>query len=391
MLKKAGPKSHILLVDDDQCANQLLSMLLESRGYSVEIAFCGEDALKQVSPQIDLVLLDTTLPDQDGHEVCRQLRENKNSQNIPIIILSAKVLPDNIVECLYSGADDYISKPFHYEELVARMEAVMRRSSTFNNGKVTSQGQERIIRELKDIIVNRKIVPYFQPIFALDPLRLLGFEALCRPQTDGILNNPELLFKAALQFGMYSEMEMISWEMALEYASNHLVHEKLFLNCNPYLVESQELSRIQSMFDNSKIRTDNVVLEITERSAISEYKIFFENLTHFREAGFQFAIDDVGGGYASLESIVRTKPEVVKIDRHITTEIAKDPFKLSIVKFIVAFCKEQNIISIAEGIETKEDFDTVRALGVDAGQGYYLFRPIPEINFQKIHQTVSCM
>ena len=80
-------------------------------------------------------------------------------------------------------------------------------------------------------------------------------------------------------------------------------------------------------------------------------------------------MDDVSGGYASLEAIVATKPEVVKIDRHIVHELGKDSLKRSIVKFIVAFCKENSILSVAEGIERKEDLDILIELGVDAGQG----------------------
>ena len=88
----------------------------------------------------------------------------------------------------------------------------------------------------------------------------------------------------------------------------------------------------------------------------------------------------MGGGYASLEAIVETKPEVVKIDRHIVVDLKTDSFKRSIVKFIVAFCKENKILSIAEGIESKEDLNTVIDLGVDAGQGYYLYRPTSQVD-----------
>ena len=100
----------------------------------------------------------------------------------------------------------------------------------------------------------------------------------------------------------------------------------------------------------------------------------------FRNHGFNFAVDDVGGGYASLESIVRTRPEVVKIDRHIVNELRNDALRRSVVKFIVALCREHNILSIAEGIETLEDFKAVKELGVDAGQGYFFCKPEPHID-----------
>ena len=90
-----------------------------------------------------------------------------------------------------------------------------------------------------------------------------------------------------------------------------------------------------------------------------------------------------------MESIVETKPEVVKIDPHIILGIHADAFKQSVVRFIVSFCRENGIISIAEGIETKEDFETVKALGIDAGQGYYLYRPTPNPDLKKFRKSIS--
>ncbi|HLF18001.1 MAG TPA: EAL domain-containing protein [Candidatus Omnitrophota bacterium] len=386
MINKINLKKHILLVDDDASVSQMLSMLLESRGYEVDVVGSGKEALQKIASHIDLVLLDIVLPDQDGFDVCRKLKENEDSRHIPIIIQSAKMLPENIVEGLYLGADDYLVKPFEFEELVARMEAVLRRSAPFRDGKLVSQGEEAIIRELRTIIDDGLIIPFFQPIVQLQPFRLIGFEAFCRPKTQSMLANPELLFKAALQFGLYQEMEMASWKKAIEYASRILTNEKLFLNCNPYFVEGPRFLTIKSLFEQSKIKIENVILEITERSAVTDFKIFFDHLKRFREYGFKFAVDDVGGGYASLESIVQTRPEIVKIDRHIVNNLHADSFKKSIVKFITSFCKENNILCIAEGIETKQDLLTLIDLGVDAGQGYYLSQPAPYIKLDEVEE-----
>lgn len=387
MIKKASFSKNILLVDDDHSVTQMLSMLLGTKGFYVEVAPTGREALAQINSSFDLVLLDLVLPDQEGFEVCRKLKESQETQHIPIIILTGRILSENIVEGLYLGADDYLTKPFEYEELVARMEAVMRRSSVFKRGKVDQSGKSEIIKELKRIIKEESIVPFFQPIFNLKPFKLLGLEALCRPNTNTVLSNPDLLFKAALEFGMYHELEMLSWRKAIQQANQYLTSEKLFLNCNPYFVEGPKFLAVQSLFDRANFDVKNVVLEITERSAVSDYKIFYEHLQQYRDFGFQFAVDDVGGGYASLESIVETKPEVVKIDRHIVCSIDQDPFKKSIVRFIVSFCRENNILCIAEGIETEKELATVLELGVDAGQGYFLYKPTSQIDFQSINNV----
>ncbi|MGE0267625.1 MAG: EAL domain-containing protein [Candidatus Omnitrophota bacterium] len=391
MFKGNGKKKRILLVDDDRSVSQMLTMLLETRGYDVQTAFSGMEALQKASETTDLILLDLILPDEEGFDICRKLKEKENTSNVPIIILSARVLSGDIVEGLYLGADDYLTKPFEYEELVARMEAVMRRGSIFQGGPTKSNKDDDVVRELRRIIDEERIIPFYQPIYLLKPFKLFGLEALCRPKTDSLLANPELLFKAAVQYGCYQDLEMLSWKKAIEYAADYITTEFLFLNCNPYLVEGPKFLTIKSLFDNSGLNVGNVILEITERSEVANFKEFYTQLGRFREHGFKFAVDDVGGGYASLESIVETKPEVVKIDRHIINNLENDPYKRSIVKFVVAFCKENNIFSIAEGIETKENLQKIMELGVDAAQGYYLSKPKPVIDIKELNNTVHML
>lgn len=380
MIKTASNKKKILLVDGDRCTTDTLSILLETRGYDVTVANSGKEALRKVKSTTDLVVLDIVLPDIEGFQVCRKLRENIETSHVGIIILTGKLLTQDIVEGLYLGADDYLTKPFEYEELVARMEAVMRRRPFLNHQNSASNGEEDIIFELRRIIDGELITPYFQPIFLLDPFELHGFEMLSRPQTNSKLSAPDLLFKAAIQYGVYRDLELLAWKKALAFVSKRLKGRKLFLNCNPYLIEGEKFTAIQSLFEGNDVNIQDIYLEITERSAVTNFKVFYGYLHVYRDYGFKFAVDDVGGGYASLESIVEMRPEVVKIDRHIVNELKSDSLRRSIVKFIVSLCKEHNILSIAEGIETKEDFKAVRDLGVDAGQGYFFRKPTPDID-----------
>ncbi len=381
MNPSVSSKKRVLIIDDDRTLTQMLAMIMQMRGYQVDIARTGQEALKTVATvRFDLILLDLILPDLDGLELCRCLKQEKATLHIPIIIVSARYLFEDKVEGLYLGADDYLTKPFENEELFARMEAVMRRRLFFDMDQ-SGRGKGIVILEIRKIIDQELIESFFQPIYLLKPFKLLGLEVLTRPSTRTALSNPELLFKAALQFGFYCDLEMLCWKKALKLVSGHpLSDAKIFLNCNPYMVEAQKFLKIKSVFDENRVDVQKVILEITERSAVANFKTFYERLRHLRNRGFGVAVDDVGGGYASLESIVETHPDVVKIDRHIISHLKRDPFRRSIVKFIVAFCKESHIISVAEGIETQQDLDTVMDLGVDAGQGYFLYRPTAQIN-----------
>ena len=370
-------QKNIFLIDDEKTLTQTLAMLLETRGYKVQVALSGTEALRKITPDVDLILLDLVLPDLNGFEVCRRLKQENGRGRIPIIMLSAHCLYEDKVEGLYLGADDFLSKPCEQEELVARMEAVMRRSSHPSGNQAV---ENAIVGELRKILDEGLLVPHFQPIYRLSPFEFLGVEILTRPMAQGPLANPEEFFKAALRYGLYTELEILAWSRALAQLSKVFDNEKIFLNCNPYFIESCPFVRIKAIFEKNHIAPENVVMEITERSAITNFELFYQQLSLYRDYGFRFAVDDVGGGYASLESIVETKPEVLKIDRKIVRNLAADPYKCGVVKFIVDFCKENRILSIAEGIETKEDLDILRGFEVDAGQGYYLYKPTPLID-----------
>ncbi|WP_394239374.1 response regulator transcription factor [Niallia oryzisoli] len=128
---------NILLVDDEPLMLDLLSLYLSPRGYHCikkESALAAIDYLE--SQSVDLILLDIMMPDMDGLEACREIRKY---WDIPIIMLTAMSEKSDIVKGLNTGADDYISKPFDEDELLARMDAVLRRR-TKNNGILAFQG-----------------------------------------------------------------------------------------------------------------------------------------------------------------------------------------------------------------------------------------------------------
>lgn len=122
-------KSKILVVDDEVNIVELIKMNLEGSGYEVIEAYTGMEAITQTdffSP--DLILLDLMLPDIDGLQVCRMLRKNIKTQDIPIIMVTAKSEEIDKVQGLTIGADDYITKPFGVSELEARIKTVLRRT-----------------------------------------------------------------------------------------------------------------------------------------------------------------------------------------------------------------------------------------------------------------------
>jgi two-component system alkaline phosphatase synthesis response regulator PhoP len=121
-------KKSILVIEDDIDIRELISFNLEKEGYRVLSAEDGETGLKMaVDEHIDLVILDLMLPGMDGYEICRELKKTASTEQLPIIMLTAKSEDSDIVIGLEMGADDYMVKPFTPRVLLARIKAVLRR------------------------------------------------------------------------------------------------------------------------------------------------------------------------------------------------------------------------------------------------------------------------
>jgi DNA-binding response OmpR family regulator len=128
MTQKNGNGAHetILVADDDQHIVELVSMYLKREGYKVEAAYDGDETLRKVNElHPSLLVLDIMMPGPDGLQICRSLRRRSN---VPILLVTARTSDIDKIAGLRFGADDYVTKPFNPQELVARVEAVLRRS-----------------------------------------------------------------------------------------------------------------------------------------------------------------------------------------------------------------------------------------------------------------------
>lgn len=122
---------HILIVEDDARTAQLLKELLQVEPHHVTCVSTGEDGLAHLRANaVDLVVLDVMLPGRDGYSICTEIR---TFSSVRILMLSARGAPDDRVDGLRIGADDYLPKPFHAQELVARVEALLRRAAPHEN------------------------------------------------------------------------------------------------------------------------------------------------------------------------------------------------------------------------------------------------------------------
>ncbi len=181
----------VLVVDDEEHIVELISYNLESAGYKVVKADCGEKALEKLkSCPADLVVLDWMLPGMDGIEVLKQIRRSAQWKKMPIILLTAKNDEISKVVGLEVGADDYLSKPFGVHELLARIKALLRRSE----GSFEEAEEKNILR-INDIVINkagRTVEVDGEPVdLSLKEFELLYYLAKNR----GIVHSRDLLLE----------------------------------------------------------------------------------------------------------------------------------------------------------------------------------------------------
>lgn len=136
----------VLIVDDEEHIRELIKFNLKKEGYDTAMAVNGSEALKVIKEtKFDLILLDLMLPEVDGLEVCKEIRKNEETSDIPVMMITAKGEEFDKVLGLELGADDYITKPFSIRELMARIKALLRRSNVKKEENITKFG---------DVIVN---------------------------------------------------------------------------------------------------------------------------------------------------------------------------------------------------------------------------------------------
>ena len=158
----------ILVVDDERAVRESLRRALELEGYEIELAGDGSEALSTLGrdePQPDAVILDVLMPGVDGLEVCRRLRATGN--RIPVLMLTARDEVENRVAGLDAGADDYVTKPFALEELLARVRALLRRTADGDGGEVLSFANLTLDLGTREVRRDGRLIELTRTEFAL--------------------------------------------------------------------------------------------------------------------------------------------------------------------------------------------------------------------------------
>ncbi len=241
------------------------------------------------------------------------------------------------------------------------------------------QRKRQLARELRDIIRRKRVTTLFQPIVRAREGTVFAYEVLTRGPANSSFRNSDMLFSFAREAKLSWALEAISLDAALKrLKSFEFGQRKFLLNLEAEMFEESEF-RLHDMVSFFSEHRGHFVFELTERAAIEDYAVFRRLLDEFREKGIEVAIDDAGSGYASLEAIAALAPDYLKITKGLVSTLAEEPIKQDLVKMLVDLSAKINAKTIAEGIETAEEMETCRDLGIDLLQGYYLAHPQEEL------------
>ena len=358
-------------------------------GEDLELVGAARDAAEAVRltklHRPDVAVLDVNMPGGGGPTATREI--GVVSPETRVVALSAFDDRGAVLEMLGAGATGYVVKGASVEEILEGIRRAARGEAPLSSevaADVIHELQGRLRREageaehrsqatkrIRSVLDGTMLAVVLQPIFDLRDESIVGAEALSRFGSEP-RRGPDKWFAEAASIGLGLDLEVKAVEAALEHLQLIPTEAYLSLNVSPETVGSGRL--IPAL---GTVAFGRLVVEITEHAPVADYEALANALQDFRSAGGRLAIDDVGAGFASLRHIVRLAPDIIKLDISLTHDIHVDLTRRAMATALISFARETETCILAEGVETQEELDTLRELGVAQAQGYYLARPVP--------------
>ena len=231
-------------------------------------------------------------------------------------------------------------------------------------------------------LVNKEFVVYYQPIVDSFSQEIYSYEALIRwihPQK-GLLS-PDSFIPVAEKTGMINEMGKSVLEMACREAASWVIPAKISVNVSPVQLSSKTFAgMVLSILNETGLPAERLELEVTESSLFTESNTPMNTLNRLRALGVKISLDDFGTGYSSLSRLSRLAFDKIKIDKSFVNSISTHEDALNIIRLITGMAKSLNMKSVAEGVETQEQLESLQVLGCDFIQGYLFGKPQPYID-----------
>ncbi|MFK7954819.1 MAG: EAL domain-containing protein [Lysobacterales bacterium] len=241
-----------------------------------------------------------------------------------------------------------------------------------------SQGES----PLKEILEQRRIDTWFQPIFVRNRLEVWGYECLARARdSGGKIISPADLFRWARQENLIFMLDRICREQHIANCArvNHNPEINFLINFLPSVIYDPQVC-LKTTFTVAKrvgVRPEQIIFEVVETERVSDHAHLRSILDEYRNAGFRVALDDLGSGHAGLSLLGDLSPDLIKIDRGMVSKAVGSPIHEAICQSIVEIGRSAGKLVLAEGVETKAEYQLFHRLGADLFQGFLFGKPHP--------------
>ena len=403
----------ILVIEDDELIRETLLQLLESHSYRVIVAQNGRVGVQMALSEIpDLILCDVQMPEQDGYEVLRTLRQNSLAATIPFIFLTAQGGKTDFRRGMELGADDYLTKPFTKAELlgaiasrlskrqtitqpltVALQQAEARLKDLANDSTITNAvSPEKLALEalLRRALAQGEFQVYYQPQVDIATGQIIGAEALVRWQNPdrGIISPAEFI-PLAEETGLIipiGEWVLLSaCAQTASWLAAGFSPFKISVNLSARQLSDPELkARIVQILETTGLDPANLELEMTESAVVENATVAGTTLNELKALGIRIAVDDFGTGYATLGYLKQFAFDSLKIDQIFVRKANEDAQNAAITTAVILLGHSLNMTVIAEGVETEAELAFLRDQQCDIMQGYLFSRPEPAPIFESL-------
>lgn len=374
-----------LVVEDDDFQRGMVVHMLRSLGV-VEIreAVNGRQALDvlHAAMPVDIAICDMDMPEMDGMEFLRHLGQENGETSVLILSTLDRALLASI-ENMSKGYGikllGVIEKPVSLAQLELLIFRFERRDV---KPKTTVAAQAAFsLEEIMQAASRKEFEPFFQPKVDFKTGRIVGAEALARwNHPDRGIIAPYAFIPLLEQAGELDELTFLMLEKSV--AACRTLHEEfcqISVSVNlslTSLTDTRLADRITQMVRAGGVDPHHIVLEITESAAMTDVAPALENLARLRMHGFGLSIDDYGTGYASMQQITRIAFSELKIDQSFVKDFSSNPALRVIVESSIEMAHKLRVKGVAEGVETQQDWDTLKGMGCDIAQGYFIAKPM---------------
>ena len=237
------------------------------------------------------------------------------------------------------------------------------------HGDRDRQNSNEARARIEEVLRDGSLTAALQPVVRLVDGAIVGYEALARFPVEYDLSTARW-FEDAARHGMSVPLELAAVDAGLAQLRYVPEDAYLALNVSPETVCSNALHKRLAAHAPRRL-----VLEITEHTAVEDYSQLNECLATLQALGVRIAVDDTGAGFASLRHVLRLAPDIIKLDFTLVREVDQRPRMQALIAALLTFAQGTRAELVAEGVETEEQLQTLKTLGVPFAQGYYLGKP----------------